>query len=138
MAMKYDWTDYSAADLGLNGVALNASHNSNPIDVRGADLVTFRMVHVNNSATAITGNIQSASADGATAGNWEAEQTRAIAGGVETLSDRSFSKSVSGDKRFSYPVENLNVDRLRLQGVTGTGGAASDTLTVTCRVRRPL
>ena len=64
--------------------------------------------------------------------NWESMVTRSILAGVETLSDRSLSRTVAGADLWTYTT-SIKADHFRLGSVTAGGAAATDTLTVRVR-----
>lgn len=121
--------DFTARELGLDGVALNATQTSNAFSTEGYNQLTTKVVHSNSSATAIAWYIEESDDNGTT---WVRQQTRSVSTGTETLSDHTISKAVTGDKNFNHQLAiTSNTARLVF---SSTGGDASDLATVTVRV----
>jgi hypothetical protein len=132
--------DHNSTFTGVGTVALNATTNMNPIPVSGADLVTLYITCVNATGAAlpIVGTMQCRKA-GTT--NWHTMQTRAIVAGVETLSNRSISKTTpaaASTYRYEVSFEDINADEWRLSSLTAAGAGATDLLTITAHVRLPI
>lgn len=111
-----------AAVLGLNGVLLSASTNSNAFRADGYNQITIEVQVTWGAATAVTFFLAT-SVDGT---NWGRIQSGSISAGVETLSDRQWSKAVSASKNYTVNVP-VNYTYMRIESLTGTGSPTTDT-----------
>lgn len=117
--------------LGLNGVALTATTNSNAFGVNGFNQLMFdySITDANASVTAITFFLQ-------TRTEWDTTWKRlkisvaVSATGVETVVDRQFSCTAGATQLSgSIPISICHLGDMRIQSITGTGTpAAIDTL----------
>lgn len=121
--------ELTAAVLGLNGVALTASNNSNAFRADGYNQLTLEIRVTWGAATAVTFYLQT-SPDGT---NWGFVQTGSIASGVETLSNRQFSKAVSASVNYTVNIP-LNYTFVRIYALTGSGSPTTDTIVVNARL----
>ena len=123
--------EISAASLGLDDVAINSSTNSNRIVTSGFDQITIFVKYTRNAGTGVTFQIEASEDAGET---FHKVQTTAIASGVVTLSDSTFTKVSSSSVNY---VVNLpvNYDQVRIASLIATGSPnANDKATVRVRL----
>jgi len=146
MGSKYTYIDMEPVDLAIDSAGSLTSTTSNPMPIRGADLVelTFTIVNVTAGALDFTANLQTRTlGDGlaGTYGAWGPLETRAIAAGVETLSARSFALAVTAAAAATYTrghsVDGLRGDQIRVQALVATAGGATDLISMRARIRIP-
>lgn len=128
---KFSYMTYGAAQVGINSQAMNASADMNPIAVMDGTTVVIDMTIVNATGAALdlTCTLQRR-ADGSD--NWRTMQTRSIAAGVETWSDRTWAKTTAAAAatyRYSMTIDDIEGGQFRLASIVTTTGGATDLLT---------
>lgn len=122
--------DISAAEFGVNSLALNATSNSNPVDVNSRNQITLEFDYTYSAATAVTFYIETRKDANA---NWKRIQTKVVTAATSSLTDEHFTKPVTASTGWTLNLP-ANYGQFRMASITGTSGAAGDLLTVNVRV----
>lgn len=131
--MGYYYRNYSPQQLGVNGVLLTASGNSNAIPVNSSSGVTLEVDVTYAAATDCT-FYPMVSGDGGT--TWRNVQSVSILSGVGTYSDYQVKITVSAaDQSVVLSFADLDSqDLLRLDSITGTS-ASTDVVSMSAVVK---
>jgi len=123
--------EISAAKLGLDDVAINSSTNSNQFATSGFDQLTIFVKYTRSAGTGVTFQIETTEDNGST---WHKVQTTAIASGVVTLSDATYTKVSSSSTNYAVNIP-INCEQVRISSLIATGTpTASDKATVRVRL----
>lgn len=119
--------------LGLNGVALTTTPNSNAFGVDGFNqlMLDYFIVDADDGVSALTFYLATRTLKDT---NWKRMKigTAVSATGVETIYSRQFSAVISAsDKGGSIPISICHIGDMRIEALTGTGAGAGDTITCT-------
>ena len=115
-------------DVGMDDVLLNASNNSSTMSCRGMNQMTICVnQHARASSTALTFHIEGSLDEGTT---WAKVQTSAISGGVQTLSDATYSKALAATGLFVVNL-SINFTHVRIRALTGASAGSGDKADVT-------
>lgn len=116
---------FSPTFLNMNARAISAGINSNGIPCEGFNQLSLEIYLDYVAATDLTFFIATSPDDV----NYGRIQSGSISAGVETLSDRQWSKAISAaDKRFTVNLP-LNYRWVRIESLDGTS-ASTDTVTI--------
>jgi hypothetical protein len=131
--------DVSATQFGVNGVAANASTNSNLVSIDGCNQLLVEVTLVNTTAAATTISFfPEVRRHGVTA--WSQLTTSSIAAGVETLSVRQIvcptTAAAATTYSYTYPLvlAGMDAEEFRLRDITSAGGGAADLISINLRV----
>lgn len=122
---------YTPGKLGLDAVTLAAERTSNSFDMRYRSDVSVSVKATRGAYTAVLVTFQQSPNNGT---DWFDIQSVAIAAGTGTLSDYTASKTVSASDNFEASLTSLAFKDMRIK-VSGTAGAASDTVSVWVTVK---
>lgn len=117
---------YDPAQIALLAVALSASNNSAALRCEGFNQLSLEInLSLWGAASAITFFLEYSN----DATNWYRIQVGDIAAtGVETLTDRQWSKAVDAAKKYAINI-SINAKYIRVAAFTGTG-ATTDVASV--------
>ena len=121
----------SPKDLGIDGIAGNATTTSSWVDCTGYSKATLMFKFVaNSSATsaAMTFNLQVSSDGGSTA---HTLQTEATSGGTVTLVDKLYSHATDNANAEFAVTFDVNCELLRVFGLAVASGHSGETYTAT-------
>ena len=133
--------DWSPLQFGVNGVAANASTNSNTIPIDGLNQVVLDLKLTNATGVAIAVSCYpEIRYHGET--NWKQMVTSSTVAGVVTLSVRQivFPTCAAAAETYSYiypfSLEGVEGNEFRLRAITDSlaAGGATDLIYVRCRV----
>lgn len=110
----------------FTALALDAPKTTDYMIVQGWRRLTFELEFTHNSATAVT---MTCSASEASGGTYKPLQVLSFVGATANSDTMTWSQAVAGDEDWVWTV-NLNEYRYLKCTFSGTGAAASDTLTI--------
>jgi len=119
-----------AGELGLSAVTLAAARTSSSFDVSGW---SYLVLYVNFTYAAASDNTITIEFSPDKGTTWFMDQTIAVSSGTATLSDLTYSKTLSASDTYRVVLTLHSDDYARIT-IDGTSGGASDLVTVTAKL----
>lgn len=120
----------TVSSAAFTTLALNASKTTDAIQTVGFRFITFSMVYVYNSATAVTMTCSHSETSG---GTYKTIQVLSYSGATANSEPHVWSQAVSASENWSWRVNLHGYNYLKCT-FSGTGAAVTDTLTVTAKL----